>query len=334
MALAMRGFSKNAIDRAGRALAEATDISCEQDAIEKVNWWRSIHKFPLQRLLDDLAPHIEGMDVLVAGRVKKFDTIVDKLKRPKTPGKLKTMYDIAGCRVVVNSLAELERLCCVLLQLDSCDADKSAVRDYVSHPRSTGYRGRHIIVKYRDEETGLDLWAELQVRTAMQHAWATAVEMYDMAMKDSRLKFGEVCNPPGSFFRAASFLMAAVESGEDLSSPSCEREKEMLRATESECDILGVLVESCEATSLVGREELRSLNGFCLLDFNLEEQYLSYSELEHEKAVDVYFEQECEATEGHNLVLVKGSSLNQLQKAYPNYFGDISEFVDFIRGIL
>lgn len=80
-------------------------------ALAVVNYWREIHAEVLQRALED----IEGLiavdsEVLVAGRIKKLSTIVDKLGRADAPFDLQTMYDIAGCRLVVPDLEALERV--------------------------------------------------------------------------------------------------------------------------------------------------------------------------------------------------------------------------------
>ena len=74
-----------------------------------VNYWREIHAEALQRTLEDIERVCgTASDILIAGRIKKLATIVDKLNRPRTPSDLQTMYDIAGCRLVVP-LSGLER---------------------------------------------------------------------------------------------------------------------------------------------------------------------------------------------------------------------------------
>lgn len=79
-------FSKTRVGRAGETLASPLSSSEKQaEALGIVNYWREIHAEVLQRALED----IEGMrsvdsDVLIAGRIKKLATIIDKLKRPQT----------------------------------------------------------------------------------------------------------------------------------------------------------------------------------------------------------------------------------------------------------
>lgn len=86
------------LGKAGEALT--SPLSSSEDraaALAVVNYWREIHAEVLQRALED----IEGLiavdsEVLVAGRIKKLSTIVDKLGRADAPFDLQTMYDIAG----------------------------------------------------------------------------------------------------------------------------------------------------------------------------------------------------------------------------------------------
>ena len=51
-------------------------------------------------------------------------------------------------------------------------------RDYIQHPKPSGYRSIHLVYKYKNpispEYNGL--FVELQIRTRLQLAWATAVE--------------------------------------------------------------------------------------------------------------------------------------------------------------
>ena len=67
--------------------------------------------------------------------------------------------------------------------------------DYINHPREdTGYRGIHLIYRYRSDRKKR-AWngrkIEVQLRTKLQHAWATAVETIG-AFKNMALK----SNPP------------------------------------------------------------------------------------------------------------------------------------------
>lgn len=324
--------SKMEVGRAGKALVAPLASNQEREAaIEVANYWREIHGEVLQRALED----IEGLsgfddDVLVAGRIKKFDTIVDKLNRPKTPSDLQTMYDIAGCRLVVPDLRQLEKFCSSFSALACYDSQKTARHDYLARPRPSGYRGRHVVLHYDDLSCGHKLFVEVQVRTQLQHDWATAVEMHDEAVK-SRLKFNEIDNPAGRFFRKAALVIEQIERkgrvrASEIRDAIGERE-ELPRAFE----VIEVLKAACNASTVLGEAPSAESDGYCLVDFLPDVQALSLSPLAIEAAMPEYFrrEQQDEAGE-HNLVLVKGATPDRLARLYPNYFGDISSFVSLV----
>ena len=289
-----------------------------------------VHLEPLRLLLSDLDSCSSDLaSTLTAGRIKKLDTIVDKLRRPNMAGDLKTMYDIAGCRAVVPSLEELDELHRRMARLPACDAAQRARRDYISHPRASGYRGYHLIFKYdSSSQSGLRLSAELQLRTQLQHAWATAVEMYDLAV-GTRLKFDGALSDEGMFFWQASQLIRAIEEDDGTSFDRRAIAGELSRL-EDRTGVLRTLETCSQSVSLINMDHGAS-TGYYLVDIDLEEQALSIETVPVDQAVSRYYACESDSSRLHNVVLVKGSSVEQLSKLYPNYFGDISVFIELVR---
>lgn len=88
------------------------------------------------------------------------------------------MQDLGGCRAIVNTVATVKKL--VNIYEESTIKHKlDHIDDYISKPKTTGYRGIHLIYRYyttynREAYNGLKI--EIQLRSALQHAWATAVE--------------------------------------------------------------------------------------------------------------------------------------------------------------
>jgi hypothetical protein len=107
---------------------------------------------------------------------KSTASIIEKLGRESM--RLSQMQDIAGCRVVVDSLSEQDE---VLNSLKRAFA-KIAVVDRRVKP-SYGYRAVHVIVEASRKSV------EIQVRTSHQHAWAEFSEKLSDTV-DFRIKYG------------------------------------------------------------------------------------------------------------------------------------------------
>jgi ppGpp synthetase/RelA/SpoT-type nucleotidyltranferase len=117
----------------------------------------------------------EGLQLEPTGRPAKSTTsIVEKLRRESI--RLSQIQDIAGCRVVVEHIAEEERVVGSLRSV----FPGSTVIDRGAKP-SFGYRAVHVIAR-----TATKL-IEIQVRTYLQHLWAELSEkssdLFDPALK-------------------------------------------------------------------------------------------------------------------------------------------------------
>ena len=76
----------------------------------------------------------------------------------------------------------------------------------------------------------------------------------------------------------------------------------------------------------------RDVADYYLVDLVADEQTLELTPLDSIAALSRYFEEEGADRDGErDLVLTKGSSKEKLAKLYPNYFGDISDFVKLIE---
>src|SRR5260370_41876111 len=98
--------------------------------------------------------------------------------------KLSQMQDIAGCRAVMPTVRDVEKL---VARYEISNAKNPSGRpefvkkyDYIAQPKKDGYRSVHFVYKYRTTSKHLEdfngLRIEVQLRSQLQHAWATAVE--------------------------------------------------------------------------------------------------------------------------------------------------------------
>ncbi|WP_165967410.1 hypothetical protein [Luteimonas aestuarii] len=151
-------LSNTQIDKIGEKLrTDAVDADC----LKKLETFRALYadayKY-VERVLVDQTGH------KITGRPSKSTVaIIEKLKRETI--RLNQIQDIAGCRVLVDGLAEQDSLVEALLILFP-DVDVDDKRKLPTN----GYRAVHVIVRKDGRPV------EIQIRTRLQHAWAEISE--------------------------------------------------------------------------------------------------------------------------------------------------------------
>jgi ppGpp synthetase/RelA/SpoT-type nucleotidyltranferase len=135
----------------------------------------------------------------ISGRPAKSTTsIIEKLNRESL--RLSQMQDIAGCRAVVNDIAEQNH---VVAAIATAFVGIS-VMDRRLKP-SHGYRAVHLIV--RDQGKAV----EVQIRTALQHVWAEMCEKC-ADIFDPSVKYGGGPQPLRSTLDRAAALIHVIEN--------------------------------------------------------------------------------------------------------------------------
>src|SRR3954467_746147 len=187
MAFAKRWYSKGRIDRAGKELITLSigDPALDE-TLEVINNWRACHGFPLQSIKMTLLGRAKKVypSALIAQRLKRLHSISVKL-RDNPNMKLSQMQDMGGCRAVLRNMTQVDRLVQIYEKSRSKNPkgrpEWAGKSDYIAKPKDDGYRSIHLIYKYRslvpDKRLYNDQRIEIQIRTSLQHAWATAVEI-------------------------------------------------------------------------------------------------------------------------------------------------------------
>ena len=182
--------SKSRVNRAGESVRAGTQSAEDLHVIEQ---WRAAHRAVLNTFQAILRTRTRGKEISVAQRHKRKRTIFDKLNR--LPGmQLSRMDDIAGCRLIFKDLPTL-----IKFRENFHNAHFNHKRrneldkdDNIKKPKATGYRGIHDVYEYNvNSEVGKELvglYLEIQYRTLVQHAWATAVEVIGF-ITESQPKF-------------------------------------------------------------------------------------------------------------------------------------------------
>lgn len=209
------GLSNRAIDRAGVLLRELRSgtAATPRDPVEVdtalliLETFRS--RFTSSQVLARVRIGVEQYarqtvpGTRAVQRTKKTDRIIGKLVRQPSL-KLSRLEDVAGCRIVVPTLAQQREIVEKLRHAwgDSITRD----RDYVANPKATGYRAHHLIVR-RDL-----LPVELQIRTDYQHLWARTVEAEEVR-RGTLLKDGQGDAHVLATFRALAQVGAEFDAG-------------------------------------------------------------------------------------------------------------------------
>jgi len=171
-------YSKKAVRRAGDYLiSDELDIEKYFDSYEALDNWRSSHEYPIQSMLGYFRKKAFEVDsdAIVVRRLKRTPSILAKLRREGRM-KLDRMEDIGGCRIVVTNKKQVYEVRDAIVDGRTRNTLRRK-RDYIKQPKESGYRGIHLVYRYGGQKDQYSAHSiELQIRSKVQHAWATAVE--------------------------------------------------------------------------------------------------------------------------------------------------------------
>lgn len=335
-------YSKTKVDRAGKTISSSISLDTELDeALYVVNNWRSSHSFPLNTLQTGLRQRARQVDsdALVAQRIKRLSSIEAKLFRFPTM-KLSQMQDIGGCRAVVRTAADVR----VLAEAHRTSGMKhKLVRtdDYLSSPQTSGYRGIHLIYRYYSDrsETYNGLQIEVQLRSLLQHAWATAVETVGTFLKQA-LKSSQGHAEWLRFFALMGSALAMRERTALVAGTPTDRQDLLaaLRQKSTELDVERRLEAYGNALQTLEKRGVVDAHFFLLaLDPVADTITIhGFRKNELETATTAYLdvERSMNAATGAEAVLVSVDSIAALKRAYPNYFLDTQAFLLAVRRAL
>ena len=342
MAWAKPECERAQLDAAGRVLATGhADPFEEVAAMQVLSNWRSAHSFPLNTFqvgLRDRARRVYR-DALVAQRLKRVPSMVAKLRRFQTMA-LSQMQDIGGCRAVVGSVRSVRQLREAFMR-SGMKHRLVREKDYIAIPKESGYRSVHLVYRYYSDRapTYNGLQIEMQLRSRMQHAWATAVETVGTLL-DRALKSSVGPEEWLRFFSHVGSAFALVER-----TPLVPNTPTTVSALRAEIRKMSATLQpeaklrAFAAALHVGEESRYSDSHYFLLALNPQAGTLEirgYRKNELPIATDRYLavERELVNVPGGQAVLVAADSMQALRKAYPNYYLDTDVFVGFLQDFI
>ncbi len=321
------GGSKTRINRAGDniRIGVATD-----DDMRVIEEWRAAHAGVLNTFQAILHGRARGKNITVAQRHKRRKTVFDKLLRqPKM--NLSRMDDVAGCRLIFRSVAELYefRENFHKAKFKHKRKNHSDRYDYIKKPKSSGYRGIHDIYEYDvNSEKGkrlAGLYVEIQYRTLVQHAWATANEVIGLITE----------NQP-KFQKGDCKILEAMA----LASEILSRAHESMTGCFAELEDRDLVREFLTLDKEIGLlNKLRSLHAEAEADTDKKNAILIFSDgqplqykafREAPDALRELFRLENEHP-NWDIVLVRADSSSDVRIAFKNYFSDARDFIQLIE---
>ncbi|HCN33322.1 RelA/SpoT domain-containing protein [Acinetobacter johnsonii] len=332
----------NVLRRAGNTLISSEASEAEKiEAFKVLTAWRSLHTYPIdtfQKTLRRRCGELKFRDSTVAQRLKRLPSIVSKLKR--YPGmNLARMQDIGGLRVILPSIQDVYRLHNDLIHINKrfSHEPKLPCDDYIQKPKPDGYRSLHQIFIYKSRDhTELDgLSIELQIRTKLQHSWATAVETLGVIEKAS-IKSGFGSEDHKHFFKLSSALFSIKEQtpmlpefAELTPNEIAHQAKEIEEKLQIFKKLKGIAITAkhIESTS-------NSKYAYHILRLYRDEDawkvdVMPFSKNQEDLAKTFYasLEAKVKGDPDVDVVLVSVGDLKAIKKAYPNYFLDTNQFI-------
>lgn len=326
-------YSKSKIDKAGEILKNNTAHGKEMiQALDVLSNWRDVHAMPLDTFAKVLKTRVQKISpgAIIAQRLKRTPSILLKLSNHKTM-RLSAMQDIGGLRAILDTTEEVYELL-ALYKKSKSKHTMFALDDYIEDPKKDGYRSIHLI--YKLERTP-SLFLEIQLRSQLQHIWATGVEVFG-TLKNSSFKSGQGSQRWLEFFSLLSSVFAIKEDRPVLKQHRSLSKLELidlLKNIITELQVIDNLNVYTAVYKTFSKNTAKGRKGhYSLILLNSRESTISlktYSANQYDIAAKAYLDLEREHFNDKqiNIVLVNTGDIKKLEESYPNYFMDTKTLV-------
>ncbi|MCL1845752.1 MAG: RelA/SpoT domain-containing protein [Defluviitaleaceae bacterium] len=329
-------YSKKVVRKAGKAVASGdfSEIS-EDEALKIINNWRASHEYLMEMLY--IKGRLYGINriIKVFRRLKRLESIVGKLSRfPNMM--LDRMQDLGGCRVIVNKIDDINEATNVFKNFKTADYTLIKENNYIAEPKPDGYRSVHLIFEVTEADPVFQgLKVEVQIRTQLQHAWATAVEILSLR-QHVNIKAGEGDAKTRRYMALISALFALEEgapTGEHISEPAQKIFEEAMQL-DKDIHILDTIRAIQMTPIFSGERQEKSAYYVIKVDAHASTSKIySFNDNQLETAVDFCAEVE-KSNQGSFAVLISAIDVNSLFEGYPNYLSNANKFVAKVDALI
>jgi len=292
--------------------------------------------------IEQLPIEDNSIDVIISNCVINLAPDKDKVFEEsyrvlKSEGRM-FVSDIVLLKELSNEQKKDEKL------LTGCVAGALQKQDYITYPKEDGYRSLHLVYKYKSQKEGKKdyngLLIEIQIRSKLQHLWATAVEVVDF-FTGQGLKFDKGKTEWKDFFKLVSSAFAIMEETPLVPNTPLNK-KELytaIKEKEKELNLIKTMQSWTEILRVFGIEDYSKDYKFFLMEIDINQERLTISafkENEVDKAIKTLerLEKKNRDRKEYDVVLVGADTITDLKKAYPNYFADSEEFLEKLKSII
>lgn len=329
-------YSMNDVRAAGKMLAGKVYFNADgcREAIEIftiANSWRDSHIRPMRSIRASVRSHIRQAGILgdMASRPKRMSSIRRKLA--DTTIRLDQIQDLGGCRAILNDIDGVNQLVDRIRERSPHRARKEW--DYIQGPKEDGYRSHHLSLEFQPNNRRDEAYAgrriELQVRTRLQHSWATAIEAVSLYQNQ------DLKHHKGDADWLRLFVLAAAEFAHVERCPLPEgvpSRPERIRELKDLNARLGAVstLQNIRAATHFAESYIYERGRYYLLRYRPDHtvKIETYQDTMSATRELGSAERAIEAGESQEkVVLVQVDKIDKLVATYPNYFGDVSLFI-------
>ncbi|QYZ70352.1 RelA/SpoT domain-containing protein [Neotabrizicola shimadae] len=308
------------------------------DAYQIMDAWRASHAFPLNTIQMTLRHRAKAVDPQseIVQRLKRAPSVIAKLVRYQDM-QLSRMQDLGGSRAIVNSV-DSARLIREKYRKSRDRHDLATEKDYIETPQASGYRGIHLIYRYQSDRAhnynGHRI--EVQLRTRVQHAWATAVEIAGIYVR-TPLKSSIGPAEWLEYFRYVSSAFSIFEDTPRLHADlSKQQVAERIFALDRKLEARKKLRNFSAAHNYIAQNKRKSDSHFILI-LDLKQQRTSiesFSSISNASLRYAELEKTHMNDELTDVVLVAAENVESVTAAYPNYFADTRQFLELVDRVV